>query len=384
MIRKILLLVIITALLMPYGAECSAEELSDAYFFAKSKWENDRLHALKIFIDRDDENAVAYVVKMLNDRCDEVRERACEALIRLGHVKDRISVPALIERMKIEPREKVLQRMTYALASFSEEENTAMTLVEAFKTMPGEQKYALIDSLAPLIKEHRLGFTNFFEVLKTAVNDSDDLLRLHAVVCMGEFGDTDYVLKPLLKSLTDQSSDVRLVACRYLGRIKPIEALNPLISRGLNDVSPAVRKEAVMAVAEYKNPDSYEFFTKVLKDDLDGETRAEAALAFIGLADRRAIVPLKLALLDSANVVRLNSAYALTLFDNYDGEGELVWFLWEQNLPQYRRRAIKGLANINSRSVTDDLERALKDWDDEVRDTAFYALRHRWGYRITQ
>ncbi|HNY10784.1 MAG TPA: HEAT repeat domain-containing protein, partial [Candidatus Wallbacteria bacterium] len=117
----------------------------------------------------------------------------------------------------------------------------------------------------------------------------------------------------------------------------------------------------------------------------DGEVRGEAALSFIDLEDRRAIRPLiTLGLVDAANVVRLNSAYALSTFDSSAGEGVLVWFLWEQNLASYRQRAVSGLANIRSRSVIQHLQRALSDWDDIVRDTAFYALRNKWGYNITQ
>ncbi len=365
-------------------AYSSNSELADAYFYIGSKWENEKLAALKVFIDNEAEAAVPRILKVLNDDSDAVRKLAAEAVLRLGHTGDRISVPALIERIAIEPKPEVLETLLFALASFSEEENTVMTLREAFKKAAREQKYNIIDSLHPLIKSHRRAFVNFFEILSMSVIAEDELQRLHAVVAMGEFGDMDYVLKPMLRTITDANIEVRSVTCRYFGVLRPFEALNPLIDRGLNDISPAVRKEAVMAVAQYKHAGSFEFFKKVVSGDIDGETRAAAALAFIGLADRRAIAPLKIALLDSANVVRLNSAYALTFFDSYEGEGELVWFLWEQNLPEYRRRAAKGLANIRSRTVLDDLERALKDWDDEVRDTAFYALRHKWGYRITQ
>lgn len=360
-------------------------ELTDAYFYLNSKWENERVNALKTFISRETEAAVPRILKLLDDPSDLVRKEAAAAVLRLGHVGDRISVPVLIERIVIEPKSDVLEAMIFALASFSEEENTVMTFREAFKKAKREQKYDIIDAMHPLIKSHRRAFENMFEILSLSVISQDDeLLRLHAVAALGEFGDLEYILKPFLRTITDSNSDVRLVTCRYLGILKPFEALNPLIDRGLNDISPAVRKEAVNAVAKYSRADTFEFFKKVATGDIDGETRGAAALAFIGLKDRRAIGPLRETLIDSANVVRLNSAYALTFFEVYDGEDELVWFLWEQNLPEYRRRAAKGLANIKSRTVLDDLERALKDWDDEVRDTAFYALRHRWGYRITQ
>ena len=359
-------------------------ELADAYFYINSKWENERVSALKVFVDKEAEAAVPRIVKLLDDSSDLVRKRAAEALLRLGHTLDRISVPALIDRIVIEPKPDVLETMIFALASFSEEENTVMSFREAFKKTGREQKYNIIDAMHPLIKSHKRAFTNFFEILMVSVLSEDELLRLHAAVAMGEFGDDDYILKPLLRCLTDSNADVRLTACRYLGIIKPYEALNPLINRGLTDVSPAVRKEAVEAVANYRRADTFEFFKKIITGDIDDQTRAAAALGFIELKDRRAILPLKAALLDSANIVRLNCAYALTFFDNYDGEGELVWFLWEQNLPQFRRRAAKGLANISSRTVIDDLQRALRDWDDEVRDTAFYALRHKWGYRISR
>jgi HEAT repeat protein len=376
-------LICFTAAAPFFSASAYADsELADAYFYINSKWENERVSALKVFVDKDAEAAVPRIIKLLDDYSDLVRKRAAEAVLRLGHVQDRISVPALIERITIEPKADVLETLLFALASFSEEDNTVMSFREAFKKTGREQKYNIIDAMHPIIKSHKRAFTNFFEILMVSVLSDDDLLRLHAAVAMGEFGDTGYVLKPLLRCVTDSNADVRLTACRYLGIIKPYEALNPLIDRGLTDVSPAVRKEAVEAVANYKRADTFEFFKKIITGDIDAETRAAAALGFIELKDRRAVLPLKAGLLDSANIVRLNCAYALTFFDNYDGEGELVWFLWEQNLPQYRRRAVKGLANINSRTVIDDLQRALKDWDDEVRDTAFHTLGRKWGYRI--
>ncbi len=357
-------------------------ELADAYFYINSKWENERISALKVFVDKNAETAVPRIIRLLADDSALVRKRAAEAILRLGHVQDRISVAALIERITIEPQSDVLETMLLALASFSEEENTVMSFREAFKKTGREQKYNIIDAMHPLIKSHKRAFTNFFEILTVSVLSEDELLRLHAAVAMGEFGDIDYVLKPLLRCVTDSNADVRLAACRYLGISKSYGALNPLIDRGLADVSPAVRKEAVKAVANYKRADTFEFFKKIITGDIDAETRAAAALGFIELKDRRAVPPLKAGLLDSANVVRLNCAYALTFFDNYDGESELVWFLWEQNLPQYRRRAAKGLANINSRTVIDDLWRAAKDWDDEVRDTALHTLSRKWGCRI--
>jgi len=377
-------LILFTAAAPFFSAPAYADsELADAYFYINSKWENERVSALKVFVDKDAEAAVPRIVKLLDDSSDLVRKRAAEALLRLGHTLDRISVPALIERIVIEPKPDVLETMIFALASFSEEENTVMSFREAFKKIGREQKYNIIDAMHPLIKSHKRAFTNFFEILMVSILSEDELLRLHAAVAMGEFGDVDYILKPLLRCLSDSNADLRLTACRYLGIIKPYEALNPLIDRGLTDVSPAVRKEAVEAVANYRRADTFEFFKKIITGDIDDQTRAAAALGFIELKDRRAILPLKAALLDSANIVRLNCAYALTFFDNYDGEGELVWFLWEQNLPQFRRRAAKGLANISSRTVIDDLQRALRDWDDEVRETAFHALRHKWGYRIS-
>lgn len=378
-------LILFTAAAPFFPAPAHADsELADAYFYINSKWENERVAALKVFVDKDAEAAVPRIVKLLGDSSDLVRKRAAEALLRLGHTMDRISVPALIERIVIEPKPDVLETMIFALASFSEEENTVMSFREAFKKTGREQKYNIIDAMHPLIKSHKRAFTNFFEILMVSVLSEDELLRLHAAVAMGEFGDSDYILKPLLRCITDSNADVRLTACRYLGIIKSYEALNPLIGRGLTDISPAVRKEAVEAVAKYKRADTFEFFKKIVTGDIDEQPRAAAALGFIELKDRRAILPLKAALLDSANIVRLNCAYALTFFDNYDGESELVWFLWEQNLPQFRRLAVKGLANISSRTVIDDLQRALRDWDDEVRDTAFHALRHKWGYRISR
>lgn len=381
--RILLLAVVMTAVLsaVPAGAD---GELADAYFFLNSKWENDRLAALKTFIDRETEAALPRILKLLGDPSDAVRVRAAEAVLRLGHAADRISVPALIERVLIEPRKSVLEALIFALASFSEEENTVMTLREAFKKAGRERKCDILDAMQPLIASHRRAFVNLFELVLVAAASDDELVRLHAVAALGEFGDPAYVLKPLLRTVTDPDPDVRLLTCRYLGALRPFEGLDPLIVRGLTDASPAVRKEAVTAVARYKHADTFEFFKKIVTGDIDGATRAAAALAFIELRDRRAIAPLKQALLDAANEVRLNAAYALTFFEDYSGEGELVWFLWEQNLPEYRRRAAKGLANTRSRTVLDDLERALRDWDDEVRDTAFYALRHRWGYRIEQ
>jgi len=352
----------------------------------KSKWENERLAALQTFMELDDERAVPFILKGIGDPMPAVRARASEALIKLGHVNDRISVPAILAQIAEEPDSKTLAELIYALGTFSDSENTAMSFKSDFKNYKRDQKYAVVDSMIPLISRHRLAYTRFFEIVRTAaLATDDDLLRLHAVINMGEFGDPEYVLKPLLRTLGDKNDEVRAVTCKYMGLIKHFDALHPLILRGLNDVSPVVRRAAVIAVRNYSHPDTYAFFQKVLATDIDGEVRGEAALSFIDLEDRRAIRPLiTLGLVDAANVVRLNSAYALSTFDNSAGEGVLVWFLWEQNLASYRQRAVSGLANIRSRSVIQHLQRALSDWDDIVRDTAFYALRNKWGYNITQ
>ncbi len=387
--RSIIRLLLISAISIVFfaaGREASAGEFGDACFYMKSKWENERLSALQTFAELDDERAVPYVLKGIDDPAPAVRTRAASVLIKLGHINDRVSVPALLAQIAEEPDAKALEELIYALGTFSDSENTDMSLKSDFKNYKREHRYAVIDAMIPLISRHRLAYTRFFEVVRAAaMAPDDDLLRLHAVINMGEFGDPEYVLKPLLRTLGDKNDEVRAVTCKYLGGSKPFGALNPLILRGLNDVSPLVRRAAVIAVRNYDHPDTYAFFQKVLATDVDGEVRGEAALSFIGLKDRRAIRPLKnLGLVDAANVVRLNSAYALTTFDNSDGEGVLLWFLWEQNLAIYRRRAVSGLANLRSRTVISHLQRALSDWDDEVRDTAFYALRNKWGYNITQ
>ncbi len=356
----------------------------DAYFFLKSKRENERIAALKMFIDAQAESAVPRIIKLLDDPSTQVRKQAALALLSLGHPADRISVPALIERISRETDMETLETLIFALASFSEDDNAVMTLREVFKKVSREQQYRILDAMHPLIKTHRRAFSNLFEIVYYSALSSDELLRLHAAVAAGEFGDAQYALGLFLRLIKDSNADIRLCVCRYLGIMKPFEALEPLINAAMKDVSPAVRKEAVTAVSNYNHPETFVFFKNVLLNDLDGEARGAAALAMIGLKDRRAVPLLKTALLDSANIVRLNSAYALVFFGEYCAQEELVWFLWEQNLPEYRRRAAHGLANIKSRSVLDDLERALKDWDDEVREIAFEALRRRWGYRITQ
>jgi len=387
--RAIITALLISAIFIVFFAplrNASAGEFSDACFYMKSKWENERLSALQTFAELDDERAVPFVLKGIGDPAPAVRTRAAAVLIKLGHINDRVSVPAILAQIAEEADAKALEELIYALGTFTDSENTAMSFKNDFKNYKREQKYAVVDAMIPLISRHRLAYTRFFEIVRAAaVTPDDDLLRLHAVINMGEFGDAEFVLKPLLRTLGDKNDEVRAVTCKYLGDLKHFSSLNPLILRGLNDVSPAVRRAAVIAVGNYNHPDTFEFFQKVLAGDVDGEVRGEAALAFIGLRDRRAIRPLKnLGLVDSANVVRLNSAYALTTFGNSDGEGVLLWFLWEQNLATYRRRAVSGLANIRSRTVISHLQRALSDWDDAVRDTAFYALRNKWGYNITQ
>jgi len=376
-----LLLVIISAVTPP---PVFADDFSDACFFIKSKWENERLYALDYFIEKDDERAVPFVLKAVGDKSANVRLRAARALVRLGHAEDRVSVPALLDQIAAEPDIKVLEELLYALGNFSESESASLSLKERFKGMQREHKYDLIDALIPLIRRNRTAYLNFFDVVKSAIFSNDEVLRLHAVINLGEFGEAEYILDLLLRTLTDKNDDIREVTCKYLGVLKPHRALNPLILRGLNDASPKVRRAAVVAVKNYKNPASFDFFKNIIQFDVDGETRGEAALALGVLGDRKAITLLKEALLDSANVVRLNSAYALTNYGNWDGEKVLVWFLWEQNLPAYRRRAVEGLAATRSRSVIPQLRRALSDWDDQVRDTAFYALREKWHFDITQ
>lgn len=360
-------------------------QFDDACFFIKSKWENERLYALDFFIERDDERAVPFILKAVSDKSAKVRARAAKALVRLGHAEDRVSVPALIDQIAVEPDVKVLEELLYALGNFSESESASLSLKERFKGMEKEHRYDVIDALIPLLSRNRTAYVNFFDVVRSAAsNASDDVLRLHAVIAAGEFGEPEYVLDILLRTLTDRNDDIREVTCRYLGVLKPHRALNPIILRGLNDASPKVRRAAVVAVKNYKNPDTFDFFRNIVQFDLDGETRGEAALALGEINDRRAIIPLREALLDSANVVRLNAACALTKYGNWDGERVMVWFLWEQNLPQYRRRAVSGLAAVSSRTVIPHLRRALSDWDDEVRDTAFYALREKWHMNVTQ
>lgn len=379
---KHLKIILIAMLISVFTETAFAANFKDACFYIKSKWENERLAAINDFIELDNENAVPFLARAVSDKTPAVRKRAAEALIKLGNLQDSITVPALLEQIKIEPDIPTLGVLIFALGNFSGEENTVKTFKEEFKSYEAEQKYNVLDALIPLAVNHKAAYLNFFEIITESQNSDDALLRLHAVINMGEFGDREYVTAPLIKALSDKYDDIRAMSCKYLGIIKPQQAIRPLVMVGLNDKSPMVRRKSVIAVRNYAHHDTFDFFKNILEFDLDGEVRGEAALAFIDLKDRRALPYLKNALLDSPNVVRLNSAYALAFFDDDKGQEELVWFLWEQNLPAYRQRAIKGLAMLNNRSVIDDLQRALSDWDDIVRETAFQALRHKWKHDV--
>jgi HEAT repeat protein len=190
--------------------------------------------------------------------------------------------------------------------------------------------------------------------------------ELAAMIQRGEIKDPR-ALNPLLAVLCGQSDQARYEAAEALGKMKEL-SLGKLI-RMIKNEDVDQRRNAVLALAEIKDPRAVESLIDALRDEAEG-VRQQTAFSLGELKEPRAVEALAAALQDEADNVRENAARALGQIKDPRAVGPLVKALADDAAAQ---EVSVALAAIGKPAV-EPLLAALRDKDEGVRSYAATTL----------
>ena len=141
------------------------------------------------------------------------------------------------------------------------------------------------------------------------IDDPLRTVRQAAMLALGEFGDPRGLVA-LEKMLYDGDENMRLIACRNIGRIEGQEALDLLIGTALRDEYEWVRQHAIKEVKFRRAREAIPKIESALVGEAD-RVRAHATKALGKLGDRSSVPVLVRALDDPYFRVRSLAAHAL-------------------------------------------------------------------------
>lgn len=144
------------------------------------------------------------------------------------------------------------------------------------------------------------------------------------------------------------------------------------LTEALQDSSPAVRENAVQALATLRDPAAFDAIAKALKDP-SADIREQAAFGLAQLRDPRGVEPLRQALGDGNPSVRERAAFALGQLRSADGVDALVAALKDDNT-SVREQAAFALGQIRGSRAVEALLVAAKDPEESVREQVVFAL----------
>jgi HEAT repeat protein len=205
-------------------------------------------------------------------------------------------------------------------------------------------------------------------LLTAALGDSDQRVREHAAKAIGLIRDPQ-VVQPLASVLDDRDVSVRKAAVERLGKVGGAEVVEPL-AKALGDHDASVRKAAAEALGSARSAKAVEPLTTALSDD-EVSVR-KAAVASLGrVRSRRKVEPLVAALKDRDRNVRKLAAETLGKLGDSRAVAGLITSLEDGSV---RWSAACALAQLGAPEAVEPLIAYLKAdrWD--TRKSAAEAL----------
>jgi HEAT repeat protein len=167
----------------------------------------------------------------------------------------------------------------------------------------------------------------------------------------------------LISLLNDPDPDTRGMVATGLGKIRAVQAVNPLVAL-LSDNTERVRIAVIRSLGEIGNRTAVEPLLPLLQDP-SSEVRAAVLLAFTQLPDERAFGSVVVALFDANDEVRKNAAAAIGgLGDERALEPLLVCL--DDSYPWVRANAIWSLGALRLAAATQPLIDLLAVEKDEA------------------
>lgn len=186
----------------------------------------------------------------------------------------------------------------------------------------------------------------------------------------------DQALTALTNALTDNSPRVRAAVVDALSERGSDSVALLLVARLAEDKEQFVRKAAAYALAKFRSSERTAALIKALNDK-DVEVRGAAAVSLGDHADTNAVAPLSDALADKMPFVRAQAARALGVNGSAAAQAvsRLISLLTSDPDGEVKRRAAVALGRIGDRSALPALERARRDKDPYLAESASDALK---------
>ncbi|HEX2913128.1 MAG TPA: HEAT repeat domain-containing protein [Chloroflexia bacterium] len=160
----------------------------------------------------------------LADKNSQIRAGIAKSL---SIIKDNNMVEPLIEAVKTEQNEEVLEKLLFALGVLADERATGILMeVLANSSNPARRNQAVLG--LGWIKDRRAVDL----LLEVMLNDEDEDVRSNAADALGEIGDKR-VESALIQVLTGQP-EIAHIAAEALGNLRSTKAVSPLLASILN------------------------------------------------------------------------------------------------------------------------------------------------------
>lgn len=200
----------------------------------------DRLSAATALGNLGNEQAIGPLIQALDDKNQNVRKAAAEALGVIGAA----SVAHLAE--VLDHKENSVSARSCAVEALSKIEDARCTeyIIRALKDNQAEVRWTAAGCLGDMECQQAV------DPLILALNDEHFFVRDVAVFALERIGDLKAV-DPLIQVLNDESPDVRCTAVRALGFIGDQRVLKPL-TRLKSDTNLLVRKCVDIALSDLK------------------------------------------------------------------------------------------------------------------------------------
>lgn len=247
-----------------------------------------------------------------------------------------------------------------------------------------------ISTLRKLTSKDNKNGASVSGVLVLALNDSNTIVQITAIKCMGTYKGRLF-LDHLVTKIYDRQYQIRLEAVRSLGYITVEEALDPLIG-ALVDNNRQVRWAARESIERIGSPRAHEIlknapFMLLVKNMNDSVLKKQQTAEHIGRHRISEALPLLYkACTDEYKNVRIEAVRAIGNIRDKSSV-KIVARLLDDPYFDARLEAVKALGKIFDPAVLPLLDRARNDANKNVRDEAeqtYHNMKVRLANRIQE
>lgn len=316
---------------------------------------------------RGDRRAVSHLIRSLQDKDWHVRNAAA---LSLGMLQDPRALQPLLSALK-DRKSKVQGSVREALSSIMEEmkkRNDVEPILALIENEDSDVRMIAVTSLKG-IKDEKVP-----KALVNLLDDQNESVHDTTMEALKEMG-PDAVI-PLIESFTMNDMSIWIPAVRLLGEIGDNRAVEPLIL-ALKHPARILQYEAAKALGKINDPRAVEPLIQALSDN-DTVVREAAAQSLTEIG-KPAVEPLIEALGERDLYVLTSATMILGTIGDVRAVEPLVDLLRTEALEHrswmLRTELARALGKIKDPRANDALNILASDIDDEVRETALWALK---------